>query len=76
MECPVCGSELDYEDYCGSILAYQNGYITGGVYRCPNGFDQNGTCGSESFSVPGGFYSYRIDDEIHAEYPCLKGVGS
>ena len=70
MECPICGAELDHEDYFGRISAYQDGHVLGDIYRCKNGYDQNGTCASESFRVAGSFYSYRIDDELHEGYPC------
>ena len=70
MECPICGAELDCEDYFGRISAHQDGHVSGDIYRCPNGFNQNGTCDSELFSVAGSFYSYRIDDDIHEGYPC------
>lgn len=70
MECPYCGSELDWEDYFGRIAAHQDGHIAGDIYRCPKGFDQDGSCESESFSVAGSFYTYRDINELHEGYPC------
>ena len=71
MECPLCGAELECEDYFGCIAAHQDGYIAGDIWRCPNGFEQNGSCDSEFFYVAGSFYTYRDrDDEIHEGYPC------
>jgi len=63
MECPICNEELEWEDYF-------SGYRPGNIYRCPNGFKQNGSCKSELFHVAGSFYVYGDDGEIHAGYPC------
>lgn len=71
MECPYCGAELEHEDVFGRILAHQDGYIAGDIYRCPKGMEQDGSCGSESFHVVGSFYTYRRgDDSLHEGYPC------
>lgn len=46
MECTICGTELYHEDIFGRISSHQDGHVSGDIYRCPNGFDQNGTCDS------------------------------
>lgn len=70
MECPICGSELEYEDYFGRVAAHQDGHVAGDIYRCPKGFEQDGSCESEDFSVAGSFYMYRGESELHEGYPC------
>jgi len=70
MECPLCGAELECEDYFGRLFPHQDGHIAGDIYRCPNGFEQDGSCDSEMFHVVGSFYSYRNNGELHEGYPC------
>jgi len=70
MECPLCGAELECEDYFGRIAVHQDGYIAGDIYRCLNGLKQDGSCDSEMFHVAGSFYSYRNTGELHEGYPC------
>jgi len=71
MKCPLCKAELEYEDYFGRIATNQDGYIAGDIYRCPNGFAQDGSCDSETFHVVGSFYSYRDSNgELLEGYPC------
>lgn len=31
MECPYCGSELEWEDYFGRITAHQDGKVIGDI---------------------------------------------
>lgn len=69
MICPICGSELIYEDYYGRLAAHQDGKKLGEIYRCPNGAEQNGSCNSENFSVAGSFYTDN-NGELHEGYPC------
>lgn len=59
MECPYCGSELEYDDYFGRIASHQDGKIFGDIYRCPKGREESEDCESSVFHVPGAFYAYR-----------------
>jgi hypothetical protein len=70
MECPICGAELEHEDVFGRLATHQDGQITGDIWRCPNGLEQNGRCSSELFAVCGSFYTYRQGDtSLHEGYP-------
>ena len=35
MECPCCGSPLEYRDTYGRLAAHQDGQVLGYIYRCP-----------------------------------------
>jgi len=70
MECPICGVELEHEDYFGRLAAHQDGKVLGEIFRCPNGAEQNGTCSSELENVAGSFYVYNDDGILHEGYPC------
>lgn len=69
MECPCCGSKLEYEDRYGLLAAHQSGEVYGDIYRCATAAEQEGECDSESFSVCGAFYTDR-NGELHEGYPC------
>lgn len=68
--CPICGGELEYEDYYGRILAHQDGEVIGDIWRCPNGVKQDGSCESEGFRVAGAYHSTRRTGELCEGYPC------
>ena len=70
MECPICGTELEWDDYFGRIAAFQDGKVVGDIWRCPNGLAEDGDCDSNMFHVAGSFYTYKDDDGIHEGYPC------
>jgi hypothetical protein len=70
MNCPYCGSEMDWDDYFGRVLAHQDGQVFGDIYRCPKGFAQDGSCESEEFKSSGTFYTFRDNEGvIHEGYP-------
>lgn len=70
MECPICGAELEFCEVFGRLAAHQDGAVLGDIYRCPKGVEQDGSCGSETFSVVGSFYVYRSDGMLREGYPC------
>lgn len=70
MECPICGTELEYYDYFGHIAAHQDGKICGEIYKCPLGSNCDGSCESDLFYVSGSYYIYCDSDELHEGYPC------
>ena len=37
MECPYCGSLLDYDDSFGRFMGFGDGKVLGYIYRCPKG---------------------------------------
>lgn len=70
MECPICGSELDYDGPFGRLAAHQDGCVVGDIWRCPRGADQDGSCESEFFHVAGSFHKYREETGLREGYPC------
>lgn len=72
MECPHCGSELDYDDTFGRHLGRDGEVILGYIYRCPLGRSESEDCDSSMFSVAGSFYTYTSENEstLHEGYPC------
>jgi len=69
MECPICGLEMEHEDFYGRLAAHQDGKVMGEIFRCPNGIEQNGLCDSETFNVAGSFYTDN-NGNLHEGYPC------
>ena len=69
MNCPICGTELDSEGVYGRLALHQDGHISGEIFRCPKGVEQNGTCDSELWNVAGSFYTDN-KGELHEGYPC------
>ena len=70
MECPYCGSGLEYVDYFGRLAAHQDGKVLGDIYQCPKGREESEECESSVFHVAGSFYVYRDSGELHEGYPC------
>lgn len=73
MICPICGAELEHEDSFGNLDFINHGNLNGkrgDIFRCPNGKEQNETCDSECFHVPGSFYTFVGSNELHEGYPC------
>ena len=69
MDCPYCGTELEYHDYFGRLAAHQDGHVAGDIYQCPVGREE-GECDSASFHVAGMFHIYRNDGVLRDGYPC------
>lgn len=71
MECPYCGSLLDYDDSFGRFMGFGDGKVFGYIYRCPKGREESEECESSCFHVAGSFYVYKNDESRLLEgYPC------
>lgn len=68
MTCPICGTELEQDDVYGRLFPHQDGKVIGEIFRCPKGFQQDGSCDSEEISVAGSFYTDE-QGELHEGYP-------
>jgi len=70
-KCPLCGAKLVYWDHYGNFPAREwraTTVVSGDVYMCPNGRDEEDVCDSETFHVSGAWHT-REDGELHEGYP-------
>lgn len=70
MECPYCGSELEWDDTYGTseyILYGNEKFKNGDIYKCPNREGVEEICDSSCFN---GFFYTDKQENLHEGYPC------